>query len=73
MDDKTDKKNKITWWHLFVAGGGIRILYGLGHNSPPFLVGILADILSVAGMGWGILILVKYLFRKKGRVESSRK
>ena len=70
MDEKTNKK-KITWWHLFAAGGGIRILYNMNHNSPPFLIGVLADLLSVVGIGWGILILVRYLFRKKG-VESHK-
>ena len=67
MDDKTDKKNKITWWHLVVAGGGINILYGIRHSSPPFLMLILADFLSVVGTGWGILLLIKYLLKKYGK------
>lgn len=63
MDDKTDKKNKITWWHLLAAGGGLNLLLG-GRDS---LTRIIGDILVVVGMGWGILIGVQYFLKKYGK------
>jgi len=59
-----NKKTEITWWHLFLAGAGISFLYSINNSVPSFLMRILIDLLLVFGMGWGILILIKYLFKK---------
>lgn len=65
MDEESSKKFKITWWHLLILSAGLEIFHI--HSSPSFLEIILADFLSVFGIGWGILLLTRYLFKKYGK------
>jgi len=61
MDEKINKKVKISWWQLWLGGVGLAFLF---KNSPLLILG---DVLAVFGMGWGILIGVRYLFKKYGK------
>lgn len=50
-----NKKTEIKWWHLLATGGGLNLFIG---NS------IIGDILVAFGLGWGILLLIKYIYSK---------
>lgn len=48
-------KEKLKWWHLFAGGIGLHLLFG------GMLGLMLGDIVTVVGLGWGILLFIKYI------------
>ena len=58
-----NKKTEIKWWHLLAAGGGLNLL--LGHS-------LIGDILAGVGLGWGILLLIKYVYGKVAQKKAKK-
>ena len=56
MNNTKDKRVDIKWWHLWAGGIGINILAG-GTS-------ILGDLLIAFGLAWGVLLLIKHVYRK---------